>query len=147
MHLQAKTVDELYEQLAAEKQRAAEARGLVADAQDELGAREQQVKELEHTLTEVQRVATAIEEDVRPQTAQMICSNLHKAKLSSGSVGVSQGNRPVPFRSALHVFRVQVCAVCNAPSHIVLLQPGVGDLLGAMGTGADRGCLRCHRGL
>ena len=37
----------------------------MADLQDELGAREQQVKELEHTLTEVQRVATAIEEDVR----------------------------------------------------------------------------------
>ncbi len=125
MLMQAKTVDDLYEQLAAEKQRCAEARGLVADAQDELvkphihsscinksnllqlavlyeihkntyfncnlkqikyssarlfirnpsdktqfhgflqGAREQQVKELEHTLTEVQRVATAIEEDVR----------------------------------------------------------------------------------
>ena len=67
-HAQAKTVDDLYEQLAAERQRSAEARGLVADLQDELGAREQQVKELEHTLTEVQRVATAIEEDVRPTT-------------------------------------------------------------------------------
>lgn len=58
-------MDDLYEQLAAERQRSAEARGLVADLQDELGGREQQVKELEHTLTEVQRVATAIEEDVR----------------------------------------------------------------------------------
>jgi uncharacterized coiled-coil protein SlyX len=63
--VQAKTVDELYEQLAGERQRAAEARTLVADLQDELGAREQQIKDLEHTLTEVQRVATAIEEDVR----------------------------------------------------------------------------------
>ena len=71
---QAKTVDDLYEQLAADRQRAAEARGLVADLQDELGAREQQVKDLEHTLTEVQRVATAIEEDVRLSEIQL---NLH----------------------------------------------------------------------
>ena len=58
-------MDELYEQLSVEKQRSVEARTLVADLQDQLGAREQQIKELEHTLTEVQRVATAIEEDVR----------------------------------------------------------------------------------
>ena len=65
-------MDELYEQLAGEKQRSAEARTLVADLQDELGAREQQIKELEHTLTEVQRVATAIEEDVRLDTNRRI---------------------------------------------------------------------------